>query len=89
MTIRNINNTLKIVLLILLHCCYLNIILVKEDLQENVSAGEHVRPKDTCTTNYAVVERKDQRNANDVKQDSQETAFYSIVDKKSCGKYTN
>ena len=48
----------------------------------------HFPPKDTGAANYAVVERKDQSNANDVKQDSQETALHSIVDKKSSGKYT-
>ena len=92
MTIRNINNTVKIAMTILLNCCYLNIIPVKEGLQENdcyASAGPHFRPKDTGAANYAVVERKDQSNAYDVKQDSQETALYNIVDKKSSGKYTN
>ena len=65
---------------------------MKEDLQEHecdVSAGPHFQPKDTGAANYSVVERKDQSNANDVKQDSQETALYSIVDKKSSGKYTH
>ena len=77
---------------ILLNCCLLNIIQVVEGLQENdcyVSAGPPFRPKDTGAANYEVVEKKDQSNANDVKQDSQETALYSIVDKKSSGKYTN
>jgi hypothetical protein len=65
---------------------------VVESLQENdcyVSAGPPFRPRDTGAANYEVAERKDQSNANDVKQDSQETALYSIVDKKSSGKYTN
>ena len=65
---------------ILLNCCYLNIIPVVE---------VPFRLKDTGAANYAVVERKDQSNANDVKQESQETALYSVVDKKSSGKYTN
>jgi hypothetical protein len=55
-------------------------------LQENdcyVSAGPPFRPKDTGAANYEVVEKKDQSNANDVKQDSQETALYSIVENKS------
>ena len=85
------NNTLKIVITILLNCCYLNIIPVVEGLQENecyASAGPPFRPKDTDATNYEVVERKDQSNANDFKQDSQESALNSIVDKKSSGKYT-
>jgi hypothetical protein len=73
---------------ILLNCCYLNIIPVVEDLQEN-DCYVPFRPKDTGAANYEVVERKDQSNVNDVKQDSQETALYSIVDKKSSGKYTN
>jgi hypothetical protein len=47
------------------------------------------RPKDTGAANYEVVERKYHSNANDVKQDSQETALYSIVDKTSSGKYAN
>ena len=77
---------------ILLICCYLNIIPVVEGLQENdfyVSAGLPFRPKDTGAANYEVVERKDKSNANDVKEDSQETAIYSVVDKKSSGKYTH
>jgi hypothetical protein len=85
-------NTLKIVMTILLNCCYLNINPVVEGLQENdcyISAGPPFRPKDTGAANYEVVERKDQSNANAVKQNSQETALYSIVDKKSSGKYTN
>ena len=73
---------------ILLNCCYLNIIPVVEGLQEN-DCYVPFRPKDTGGANYAVVERKDQSNANDVKQDSQETALYNIVDKKSSGNYTN
>ena len=91
-TIRNIDDALKIVLPILLHCCYLNIIPVKEGFQENDcygSAEPHFRPTNIGAANYAVVERKDQNNASDVKQDSQETALYSIVNKKSSGKYTN
>ena len=82
-------NTLKIVMTILLNCCFLIIIQVVEGLQENdcyVSAGPPFRPKDTGAANYEVVERKDQSNANDVKRDS---ALYSIVDKKSYGKYTH
>jgi hypothetical protein len=59
-----------------------------EGLQEN-DCYVPFRPKDTGAANYEVVERKDQSNANDVKQDSQETALYSIVDKTSSGKYTN
>jgi hypothetical protein len=69
---------------ILLNCCYLNINPVVEGLQENdcyISAGPPFRPKDTGAANYEVVERKDQSNANDVKQNSQESALYSIVDK--------
>ena len=67
---------------ILLNCCYFNIIPVVEGLKENdfyVSAGPPFRPKDTGAANYEVVERKDQSNANDVKQDSQTTALYSII----------
>ena len=63
-----------------------------EGLQENdcyKSAGPPFRPTNTGAANYKVVERKDQSNANDVKQNSQETALYSLVDKKSSGKYTN
>ena len=77
---------------ILLNCCFLIIIQVVEGLQENdcyVSAGPPFRPNDTGAANYEVVERKDQSNANDVNQDSQETALYSIVEKKSSGEYTN
>jgi hypothetical protein len=73
---------------ILLNCCCLNIIPVVEGLQEN-DCYVPFRPKDRGAANYEVVERKDQSNANVVKQDSQETALYSIVDKKSSGKYTN
>jgi hypothetical protein len=61
---------------------------VVEGLQENecyASAGPPFRPNDTGAAN----ERKDQSNANDVKQDSQESALNSIVDKQSSGKYTN
>lgn len=77
---------------ILLNCCYLNIIPVVEGLQENdcyISAEPPFRPTDTGAANYEVVERKDQSNANDVKQNSQETALNSLVDKQSSGKYTN
>jgi hypothetical protein len=76
----------------LLNCCYLNINPVVAGLQENdcyISAGPPFRHKDTGAANYEVVERKDQSNANDVKQNSQETALHSIMDKKSSGKYTN
>lgn len=73
---------------ILLNCCYLNILPVVEGLQEN-DCYVPFRPKDTDAANYAVVGRKDQSKASDVKQDSQETALHSIVDKKSSGKYTN
>ena len=72
---------------ILLNCCYLNIIPVVEGLQEN-DCYVPCRPKDTGAANYKVVERKEQSNANDVKQDSQETALYSMVDKRSSGKCT-
>jgi hypothetical protein len=77
---------------ILLYCRFLNIIQVVEGLRENdcyVSARPPFRPKDAGAANYEVVERKDQSNTNDVKQDYQETALYSIVDKTSSGKYTN
>ena len=77
---------------ILLNSCFLNIIQVVEGLQDNdcyVSAGLPFRPKDTGAANYEVVERKDQSNTNEVKQDSQEAALYSIVETKSSGKYTN
>ena len=77
---------------ILLNSCFLNIIQVVEGLQDNdcyASAEPPFRHKDTGAANYEVVERKDQSNASDVKQDSQETALYSIVEKKSSGKYTN
>ena len=69
---------------ILLNCCCLNIISVVEGLQEN-DYYVPFRPKDAGAANYEVVERKDQSNANDVKQN----ALHSIVDKKSSGKYTN
>ena len=59
-----------------------------EGLQDNICYVPF-RPKHTGAANYEVVERKDQSNANDVKQGSQETALHSIVDKKSSGKYTN
>ena len=73
---------------IFFNCCYLNIIPVVEGLQEN-DCYMPFRPKYTGTANYAVVEGKDQSNAKVVKQDSQETTLYSIVDQKSSGKYTN
>jgi hypothetical protein len=73
---------------ILLDCCYLNIIPVVEGLQEN-ECYVPFQPKNTGAANSEVVVRKDQSNAKDVKQESQETALYSIVDKKSSGKYTN
>ena len=73
---------------ILLNCVYLNIIPVVEGLQEN-DCYVPFRPKDTGAANYEVVERKDQSNASNVKQDSQEAALHSLVDKKSSGKYTN
>jgi hypothetical protein len=73
---------------ILLNCCQLNIIPVVEGLQAN-DCYVPFRPKDTGAANYEVVERKDQSNANDGRQDSQETALNNIDDKKSSGKYTN
>jgi hypothetical protein len=73
---------------ILLNCCYLNIIPVVEGLQEN-DCYVHFRTNDTGAANYEVVERRDQSNANDVKQDSQENDLYSIVDKNNSGKYIN